>query len=77
MKNKNFFLGVLGIIAVISGAIITLLLLKDKFRRRGEFDFDEFDEIFEGDDEEFEHFFDTDDEFMDGLEGDNEPIIEG
>ncbi|MDR1754173.1 MAG: hypothetical protein LBR74_04610 [Eubacterium sp.] len=64
--NRGLFFGLLGIIALISGAIISIVLLKHKFNRRDEYDFEEFNDVI--DDEEFEHFFDGDGAFMDNFE---------
>ncbi|MBD5114826.1 MAG: hypothetical protein HDT46_06420 [Ruminococcaceae bacterium] len=62
--NKGFVGFILGLIAVLGGAFVATMLLKNKLTKNYEDDdFDDFDSFDDPvDDEEFEHFFAADDE---------------
>ena len=61
--NKGFIGFILGLIAVLGGAFVATVLLKNKLTKKydDEDDFDDFDSFDDPvDDEEFEHFFAND-----------------
>lgn len=76
--NKGIVGFILGLIAVLGGAFVATMLLKNKLINNYEDDdFDDFDSFDDPvDDEEFEHFFADDDEMpevnVEGSEDENE-----
>lgn len=63
--NKGIVGFLLGLIAVLGGAFVATVLLKNKLSKKDEDDFDDFDDYDDAvDDEEFIHFFGDDDEGM-------------
>lgn len=63
--NKGIVGFLVGLIAVLGGAFVATVLLKNKLTKKDEDDFDDFDDYDDViDDEEFVHFFGEDDEEM-------------
>lgn len=63
--NKGLAFVMVGVLAVIGGAVFAALYIKKKIAREKEMEFDDFDVGV--DDEEFEHFFGEDDDEEDVL----------
>jgi hypothetical protein len=61
---------IIGLLAILGGAAFAALLIKNKFSKRNETEFDDFDTAI--DDEEFEHFFgDDEDELLSDIDTDD------